>query len=67
MGFANAYERGIKLRVVADKASARPGYGVDKCLVALKHVESGRFKQLSDLKGMKVAINGPGNSGWGSL
>ena len=66
-GFYNAYERGIKLRVVADKASSQPGYGVNKCLVAKKHIESGRFKKLSDLKGMKVATNAPGNSGWGSL
>ena len=66
-GFYNAYERGIKLRVVADKASSQPGYGVNKCLIAKKHIESGRFKQLSDLKGMKVATNAPGNSGWGSL
>jgi hypothetical protein len=66
-GFYNAYERGIKLRVVADKASSQPGYAVNKCLIAKKHIESGRFKQLSDLKGMKVATNAPGNSGWGSL
>jgi len=66
-GFYNAYERGIRLRVVADKASSQPGYGVNKCLVAKKHIDSGRFTKLSDLKGMKVATNAPGNSGWGSL
>ncbi len=66
-GFYNAFARGIKLRVVADKASSQPGYGVNKCLVAKKHVESGRFKTMADLKGMKFATNAPGNSGWGSL
>jgi NitT/TauT family transport system substrate-binding protein len=66
-GLYNSFARGIKLRVVADKASSQPGYGVNKCVVAKRHVESGRFKTLADLKGMKVAMNGPGNSGWGSL
>ncbi len=66
-GFYNAFARGIRLRVVADKASSQPGYGVNKCLVAKKHFDSGRFKTLADLKGMRVATNGPGNSGWGSL
>jgi NitT/TauT family transport system substrate-binding protein len=66
-GFYNAYERGIKLRVVADKASSQPGYGVNKCLISKRHVQSGRYKELKDLKGMKVGMNGPGNSNWGSL
>ena len=66
-GLYNAVSRGIKLRIVADKASSQPGYGVNKCLIAKRHVESGRFKELKDLKGMKVGMNGPGNSNWGSL
>jgi NitT/TauT family transport system substrate-binding protein len=66
-GFYNAFARGIKLRVVADKASSQPGYGVNKCLIAKKHIESGRFKTMADLKGMKIANNATGNSGWGSL
>jgi NitT/TauT family transport system substrate-binding protein len=66
-GLYNAYARGVKLRIVADKASSQPGFGVNKCLVAKKHVTSGRFKTMKDLKGMKVAMNGPGNSNWGSL
>jgi NitT/TauT family transport system substrate-binding protein len=66
-GFYNAFARGIRLKVVADKASSQPGYGVNKMVVAKKHVESGRFKTMADLKGMKVATNAPGNSGWGSL
>ena len=66
-GLYNAVSRGIKLRIVADKASSQPGYGVNKCLIAKRHVESGRFKSLKDLKGMKVGMNGPGNSSWGRL
>ena len=66
-GFYNAFARGIRLKVVADKASSQPGYGVNKMIVARKHVDSGRFKTMADLKSMKVATNAPGNSGWGSL
>ena len=66
-GFYNAFARGIKLRVVADKASSQPGYGVNKCVIAKAHVDSGRFRTMADLKGMRIAMNGPGNSGWGSL
>ena len=66
-GLYNAYGRGIKLRIVADKASSQPKFGVNKCLVAKKHVTSGRYKTPKDLKGMKIAMNGPGNSNWGSL
>ncbi len=66
-GLYNSWARGIKLRIVADKASSQPGYGVNKCMVSKKHVESGRYKEMKDLKGMKIAMNGPGNSNWGSL
>ena len=66
-GLYNSVARGIKLRIVADKASSQPGYGVNKCLISKRHVESGRYKELKDLKGMKVGMNGPGNSNWGSL
>jgi ABC-type nitrate/sulfonate/bicarbonate transport system substrate-binding protein len=34
-GLYNAVGRGIKLRVVADKASSQPGYGVNELLVAV--------------------------------
>ena len=66
-GLYNAVSRGIKLRIVADKASSQPGYGVTKCLISKRHVESGRFKGLRDLRGMTVGMSGPGNSNWGNL
>lgn len=66
-GLYNSFARGIRLRAVADKASSQPGYGVNKTIIAKRHVESGRFKSLKDLKGMKIGNNGQGNSGWGSL
>jgi NitT/TauT family transport system substrate-binding protein len=61
-GFYNAVARGIKLRIVADKASSMPGYAVNRLLVLKSHVDSGRFKTLADLKGMKIGMNGPGIS-----
>ena len=61
-GLYNSVSRGIKLRIVADKASSQPGYGVNKLLVSKRHMESGRFKELKDLKGMKIANSAPGAS-----
>ena len=59
-GLYNAVARGIRIRIVADKASSPPGYGGTKILVRKDHVESGRYKELKDLKGMKFAMNAPG-------
>src|SRR5262249_61205624 len=41
-GLYNAVLRGIKIKIVADKASSPPGYGATKILVRRDHVESGR-------------------------
>jgi NitT/TauT family transport system substrate-binding protein len=61
-GFYNAVARGIRLRIVADKASSLPGYTVNRLVVLKSHVDSGRFKTLADLKGMKIGMNAPGVS-----
>ena len=61
-GFYNAVARGIKMRIVADKASSLPGYSVNRLVVLKSHVDRGRFKTLSDLKGMKIGMNAPGVS-----
>jgi len=66
-GLYNSFARGIRLRAVADKASSQPGYAVNKTIVAKRHIESGRYKALADLKGMKLGNNGQGNTGYGSL
>ena len=58
--FYNAYARGIKMKIVADKASSTPGYPVNRLVVRSDLVKSGRFKTFADLKGMKVAMNAPG-------
>jgi NitT/TauT family transport system substrate-binding protein len=59
-GLYNAVARGIDLKVVADQASMRPGYGYSSLMVRKDLVDGGRYKTFADLKGMKVAIGAPG-------
>lgn len=59
-GLYNAVARGIKIKIVADKASSPPGYGGTKVLVRKDLVDSGRYKTLKDLKDLKFAMNAPG-------
>ena len=66
-GLYNAVTRGIRIKIVADKASSPPGYGATKILVRKDHVESGRFKEVKDLKGMRFAMNAPGVSNTATL
>jgi NitT/TauT family transport system substrate-binding protein len=66
-GLYNAVARGIRIKIVADKASSPPGYGATKILVRKDHVDSGRYKELKDLKGMKFAMNAPGVSNTSTL
>jgi NitT/TauT family transport system substrate-binding protein len=66
-GLYNAFSRGIKIKIVADKASSPPGYGGTKVLIRKDHVDSGRYRQPTDLKGMKFAMNAPGVSNTSTL
>jgi NitT/TauT family transport system substrate-binding protein len=66
-GLYNAVARGIKIRIVADKASSPPGYGGTKLLVRKELVDSGRYKSFKDLKGLKIATNAPGVSNTSTL
>ena len=66
-GFYNAVSRGIKIRIVADKGSIKPGYSFAALMVRKDHVESGRYRNYSDLKGMKVAVIGHGTSNSSAL
>jgi NitT/TauT family transport system substrate-binding protein len=59
-GLYNAVARGVNLRIVADQASMKPGYGYSSLMVRKDLVDSGRYKGFADLKGMKVAIGAPG-------
>jgi NitT/TauT family transport system substrate-binding protein len=60
VGLYNAIERGIAIKMVADKGRTAPGYGYQQFLVRKDIVDSGKFKSFADLKGMKVAILGQG-------
>jgi NitT/TauT family transport system substrate-binding protein len=66
-GLYNAVARGIKIKIVADKASSPPGYGATKILVRKDLVASGRYRDLPDLKGMRFAMNAPGVSNTSTL
>jgi NitT/TauT family transport system substrate-binding protein len=66
-GFYNAMLSGLKIRIVADKASSPPGYGATKVLVRKALVDNGRYKTPADLKGMTIALNAPGVSNTATL
>src|SRR4051812_28764314 len=55
-GLYNAVNRGLKLKMVADKGTNIAGYSYKALMVRKDLIESGAFKSLVDLKGKKVAI-----------
>lgn len=66
-GLYNAVARGIEIKIVADKGSTPPGYGFQPLLVRKDLVDSGRYKTLKDLKGMKIAGSAPGSASTSTL
>jgi NitT/TauT family transport system substrate-binding protein len=58
----NAIERGIDMKVVADKAHHDPDDSHTGLLVRKDLIASGRFKSFKDLRGLKVALSGKGTS-----
>src|SRR6266571_4450555 len=66
-GLYNAIARGIDIKIVADKGSTPPGYGYQPLLVRKDLVDSGRYKSLKDLKGMKIAGSAPGSASTSTL
>lgn len=67
VGLYNAVARGIGIKIVADKGSTPPGYGFQPLLVRKDLVDSGRFKTLKDLKGMKIAGSANGSASTSTL
>ncbi len=61
-GLYNAFERGIGIKIVADKARNAKGYGFEAIMVRSDLMDSGKVKSLKDFKGLKVAISANGNS-----
>ena len=63
----NAASRKIDVRVVASRARTAPGYVYQGLVIRKALVESGRYKSLSDLKGLKFAFASPGSTPFSSL
>ena len=61
-GLYNAVDRGISIKMVADKATNVKGSPFQSFLVRKALVDGGQVKTLADLKGRKVAITGAGGS-----
>ncbi len=66
-GLYNAVERGIRLRIVADKGSVTETLEYSTLIVRKDLADSGRYKTLADLKGMTVAAASPGTGNKSSL
>ena len=61
-GLYNAVGRGIRIKLVADKATNVKGAPFQSFLVRKALIDSGAVKTLADMKGRKVAITGAGGS-----
>jgi NitT/TauT family transport system substrate-binding protein len=61
-GLFNSATRGIGIKITADKGSNLPGYAYVSLLVRKELVDSGKFKTLKDLKGLRCAEPGKGAS-----
>ncbi len=54
-GLYNAVGRGIPLKIVCDRGTAKPGYGFSPLMVRTELMTSGKVKSIADLKGLKIA------------
>ena len=61
-GLYNAVDRGIRIKIVADKATNVKGAPFQFFMVRSELLDSGKVKSISDMKGRKVAITGAGGS-----
>jgi len=66
-GLYNAVERGIRMRIVADKGSIADGYEYSTLLVRKDLADSGRYRTLADLKGMTIAAGAQGSGSESAL
>src|ERR1700733_3920927 len=60
VGLFNAIERGLGIKIVADKARNSPGYSYSSIMVRKALIDSGKVKSFADFKGLKIAVAGPG-------
>ncbi len=56
----NALRRGVQLKLVADKGSYKPGFPFQPLLARKDLYDSGRFRKIEDVKGLKIAFTSPG-------
>jgi NitT/TauT family transport system substrate-binding protein len=61
-GVYNAVDRGISIKIVADKGRNAPQYGFNAIMVRKDLYDSGKVKSLADLKGGTIAMIGVGSS-----
>jgi ABC-type nitrate/sulfonate/bicarbonate transport system substrate-binding protein len=52
----NAIERGVGLKMVADKGSSRPGFEYSQIVVRRDLLESGAVREVADLRGRKIGV-----------
>src|SRR6266849_3359830 len=60
VGFWNALVRGVKFRIVADRGHTEKGYLYQSVFMRKDLVDSGKFKSLADLKGMRMGFAAQG-------
>lgn len=61
-GMYNAIQSDIPIKLVSEKGSLHPGKGHLALIIRKEHIDSGRYKELSDLKGMAFATPAKGVS-----
>ncbi len=59
-GLFNAVARGVGLKIVADKSTSAPGLGTGALMVRKDLADSGRYRNVRDMKGWKLAIPAAG-------
>lgn len=55
-GLLNAIDRGLALKMVADKGTSRPGFEFSQLLPRRELVDSGQVRTLADLRGKRIAV-----------
>lgn len=61
-GMYNAIAQDIPIKIVSDKGTVSPGHGYLALIVRKDHLDSGRYRDLNDLKGMTLAVTAKGVS-----
>jgi NitT/TauT family transport system substrate-binding protein len=58
----NAVARGVRLKLVLDKGSVRPGAGYTALVIRKDVYDAGRGRTLADLRGLRIACTPPGRA-----